>query len=96
VSFADGKAWTRARILGLIDAWWPGALVASDRMRPLATVMFAATILVDPADLDSGQPLFYEGELTAGSQGFTSEVRRLWSPDGHLVAENLQSIVVIA
>lgn len=96
VSFADGKAWTRARVLGLIDAWWPGALVASERMRPLATVMFAATILVDPADLDSGQPLFYEGELTAGSEGFTSEVRRLWSPDGRLVAENLQSIVVIA
>jgi hypothetical protein len=40
--------------------------------------------------------LFYEGELTAGSEGFTSEVRRLWSPDGRLVAENLQSIVVIA
>lgn len=96
VAYADGKPWSPARVLGLIDAWWPGALVASDRMRPLATVMFAATLLVDPGQLDVGQPLYYEGELTAGADGFTSELRRLWSPDGRLVVENLQSIVVIA
>jgi hypothetical protein len=65
-------------------------------MRPLATVMFAATLLVDPVDLDAAQQLYYEGELTAGANGFTSELRRLWSPDGRLVVENLQSIVVIA
>jgi len=28
-------------------------------------------------------------------EGFTSETRRLWSPDGRLVVENHQSIVVI-
>jgi hypothetical protein len=96
VAFADGEPWNAARVLGLIDAWWPGALVASNRMRPLATVMFAATLLVDPVDLDAAQQLYYEGELTAGANGFTSELRRLWSPDGRLVVENLQSIVVIA
>lgn len=95
ISFTDGRPWTAGRALGIVDAWWPGALVASHGMRPLATVMFAATLVLDPCELDT-QPLFYEGELTAGHDGFTSELRRLWTPDGRLVVENLQSIVIIA
>lgn len=96
VSFTDGQPWTAPRVLGIIDAWWPGALAASERMRPMATVMFAATLVTDPRELDPDQPLFYEGDLSASDQGFTSELRRLWSPEGQLVAENLQSIVIIA
>ena len=95
ISFTDGQPWSAGRVLGIVDAWWPGALVASDGMRPLATVMFAATLVVDPRELDA-QPLFYEGELTAAHDGFTSEIRRLWTADGRLVVENLQSIVIIA
>lgn len=96
VSFRDGQPWTASRALGIVDAWWPGALVASERLRPMATVMFAATLLVDPDDLDPSRPLYYEGDLTASDDGFTSELRRLWTPEGRLVVENLQSIVVIA
>lgn len=96
VGFRDGAPWTAARALGIVDAWWPGALVASDRIRPLATVMFAATLLVDPRDLGATALLYYEADLTGTHDGFTSEIRRLWSPEGHLIVENLQSIVVIA
>jgi hypothetical protein len=50
---------------------------------------------VDPATLRTDQPLAYEAWVSATDDGFTSETRRLWSPDGRLVVENHQAIVVI-
>ena len=36
-----------------------------------------------------------ESAVTSAYQGFTSEIRRLWSVDGRVLVENLQSIVVV-
>jgi len=87
--------WTAGLALGLVDAWWPASYVAMSELRPMATVSFSAHLLVDPATLDADQPLAFESWVSGMEHGFTSETRRLWSPDGRLVVENHQSIVVI-
>ena len=87
---------TSASVLALVDAWWPASLVALEGMVPIATVSFAANLLVDPADLQAGQPLLHHCLVTSALEGYTSEHRRLWTADGRLAVDNLQSIVLIA
>ena len=64
-------------------------------MRPMATVNFAAHLLVNPELLPAEQPLIFESFLLGADAGFISETRRLWTSDGILVLENLQSIALI-
>jgi hypothetical protein len=89
------EEWTAGTTLGIVDAWWPASYVAMPAVRPMGTVSFSAHLLVDPATLRTDQPLAYEAWVSATDDGFTSETRRLWSPDGRLVVENHQAIVVI-
>lgn len=96
LSFAEPVDWTPAAMFALVDGWWPAALASEESMRPMATVMFSATLGVVPDDLAGVQALWFEGRTTAVSEGFTTESRRLWTPDGRLAVDNLQSIVVIA
>jgi hypothetical protein len=87
--------WTAGTTLGIVDAWWPASYVAMPAVRPMGTVSFSAHLLVDPTTLRTDEPLAYEAWVSATDDGFTSETRRLWSPDGRLVVENHQAIVVI-
>lgn len=95
IGFGDDAPWTAARLLGLVDAYWPALYATLPAIRPVATVSFSAHLLVDPASLDPAQPLLFESQLAAATDGFTTETRRLWSADGRLAVENFQSIVVI-
>lgn len=95
VRFPDQGTWDAPSLIGIVDAWWPTAFVALAEPRPMATVAFAAHLHVDPQSLPAGEPLAFDSHLTAASEGFTTEIRRLWSPDGRLVVENHQSIVII-
>lgn len=92
-------SWTAAELLGIVDAWWPASYAVMDSMHPMATVAFSAHLLVDPRELESvdGErlPLLHDATVSSAHEGFTSELRRLWTPDGRIVVENLQSIVVI-
>lgn len=91
----NAEQWSAGITLGLVDAWWPASYVAMSGLRPMATVSFSAHLLVPPQTLDPQQPLGFESWVSSMEEGFTSETRRLWSPDGRLVVENHQSIVVI-
>ena len=51
--------------------------------------------LADPASVPICEPVLMESAVTSAYQGFTSEIRRLWSVDGRVLVENLQSIVVV-
>ena len=93
---AEGTTeWTAATVLGIVDAWWPASYVAMTALRPMATVSFSAHLLVDPATLDGSAPLAFESWVSRVDEGFTSETRRLWSPEGELVVENHQAIVIV-
>lgn len=89
-------SWSAHLLLGIVDAWWPATYTALTGPRPMATVAFGAHLLMDPGDLATDEPLLHEALVTAAEDGFTSELRRLWTPQGRLVVENHQSIVVVA
>ena len=95
VRFADQGAWTADQLLGIVDAWWPCAMPALPGPHPMATVSFSAHLLLDPSTIEPGSPLIAEAQMSGAYEGFTSETRRLWTPDGRLAVENHQSIVII-
>jgi hypothetical protein len=84
-----------ALALGLVDALWPATLVTFSELRPIATLTFAASLLVDPATIDPSQPLLHRGRLVSRREGYATETRELWTPDGRLAVFNTQVMVVI-
>lgn len=94
-----GAHWTSGQLLSMVDAWWPSPYTLMRSMRPVATVSFSANLLIDPQDVKptAGErsPLLHESSVSSIHEGFMSELRRLWTPDGRLAVENLQSIMVI-
>lgn len=94
IGFREPVPWSAPTLLGLSDAWYTATLVALTELIPIATVNFAATILVDPDSLIPGEPLLHHGFVSASRDGFASEQRRLWSADGRLVVDSLQTMAV--
>jgi hypothetical protein len=85
---------TAASLLALVDGWWPASLNAMPAWRPIATISFAANLVIDPSTVTG--PLLHHSLVTAAADGYTSEHRRLWTSDGRLAVDNLQSIAIIA
>jgi Thioesterase-like superfamily len=81
-------------LLALVDAWWPASLPMLAEMPRVATVNFMANFLVDPTTVAAGGMLLHESFVTAAADGFASEHRRLWTPDGRLAVDNLQTMVL--
>jgi hypothetical protein len=96
VRLREQAAWDARQLLAVVDAWYPTVLTVLDTMRPLATVTYAAHLLVDPSTIPAGEPMAYEASMAGTEDGFTTETRRLWTLDGRLAVDNHQSIVVIA
>lgn len=89
-----------ALVAALADAWWVSVIVAMDRPRPAATLGFTLDLPGDPTALprtaDGGlEPLFHRGRSVAARDGFTVEVRELWTRDGQLVSWNTQTVAII-
>jgi len=82
-------------LVGLIDAMWPASLVQVSTPRPMATLSFSATLLVDPATVDPQVPLLHHGRLLGYADGYATETRELWTADGRLAVHNTQVITVI-
>jgi len=95
IRLPDQGPWSAVQALSIVDAYWPSMYPTLPGPRPMATVSFSAHLLVDPHDLPAGEPLLFQASMAAARDGFTTETRRLWSADGRLVVENMQSIVVI-
>lgn len=85
---------TAASLFALADGWYTATLIPMRELRPIATVNFAATLLIDPSTLTAEEPLLHHGMVTATRQGFASEQRRLWTADGRLAVDNLQTMAV--
>jgi len=88
-------AYDEATLVGMVDAMWPAALVQVSTPRPMATLSFSATLLVDPATVDPAEPLLHRGRLLALSAGYATETRELWTSDGRLAVHNTQGITII-
>jgi hypothetical protein len=84
-----------ATLTGMVDALWPAALVQVSTARPMATLSFSATLLIDPATLDPAVPLLHHGRMLGLAQGYSTESRELWTADGRLAVHNSQVIAII-
>jgi hypothetical protein len=83
-----------ASLLALVDAWWPASLPLLAQMPRIATVNFTASLLVSPSTVPRGELLLHHSFVAGAHDGFTSEHRRLWTADGRLAVDNVQTIVV--
>ena len=95
VRFPHDDAWDAALALGMVDALWPAVLTTFAEVRPVATLTFAASLLVDPATVDPEEPLLHLGRLIAVRDGYATETRELWTPDGRLAVLNTQVMAII-
>ncbi len=95
VRFPHTDAGDAALALGMVDALWPAVLTTFAEVRPVATLTFAASLLVDPATLDPEEPLLHLGRLIAARDGYATETRELWTPDGRLAVLNTQVMAII-
>jgi hypothetical protein len=81
-------------LIGRLDAWWPTLFALDGRPRPVATISFAAEILVDPATLPPDEPLRYRARMAALHEGFFVELRELWQGE-RVVALNQQTFAIL-
>ena len=94
IGYRDSPSWSAASLIALADAWYTATLVHLRELTSISTVEFTASLLIDPADLDPGTPLLHHGIVSSFREGYASEQRRLWTPDGRLAVDNLQAMVV--
>ena len=92
--YADATPVTATSLLALVDAWWPASLPLLSQMPRIATVNFTASLLLDPTTVPIGEPLLHHSFVAGAHDGFTSEHRRLWTADGRLAVDNMQTVVV--
>lgn len=84
-----------AFVLGCADTWWPSRLTCMAAPRPMATISFALSLVKDPATLDPAEPLFHRGREVSLAEGYTVDVRELWTTQGELVSLNQQTLAII-
>lgn len=95
VRFPETDVWDAALALGMVDALWPAVITTFSEVRPVATLTYAASLLVDPATLDADEPLLHHGRVVAVRDGYATETRELWTPDGRLAVLNTQVMAII-
>lgn len=82
-------------LVALADAWWPCALVMESTPRPIATLAFTCELVADPARLRPHAAVFHRAEAVSSQDGYSVELRELWSEDGELLTLNQQTIAII-
>lgn len=82
-------------IIALLDSYWPALFSALKMPRPIATAGFTAQLLIDPAELDPSEHLYYRAHAPVIHAGFFIEMRELWSGE-RVVAMNQQTFAILA
>jgi len=91
----EATAHDDALLMMLVDAWWLAAFVSMKAPRPAVTLGFALDVHGDFVGLPDDAPFYHRGELIALADGYGTETRELWGPDGRLIALNRQTIVIV-
>lgn len=87
----EASEWGPAEIVALADAYWPSVLAQASAPKPVVTVGFGLHLFRMPPK----GPLYIRGRAVAGQDGYVSEEREVWAPDGTLVARNTQLFAVV-
>jgi acyl-CoA thioesterase len=88
-----GQRRDAAYLAACIDCYYPCLYAIEKTARPMATIAFTFQPFEFSGDPDA--PLAYRARMIAASDGYCVEFRELWSEDGHLVALNQQTMVII-
>lgn len=88
-----GQRRDAAYLAGCIDCFYPCLFAIEKTARPMATIAFTFQPFAFAGDPDA--PLAYRARMIAAADGYCVEFRELWSEDGHLVALNQQTMVII-
>jgi len=75
----------------LADILPPAALVMAAAPAPVSSVTWMMNLLTDDPQTDEGWWQL-DAKLTAAGDGYSSQQMRIWSLDGTLVAEGMQSV----
>lgn len=92
VELREASSWGPPEWLALADCYWPSLLALESAPRPVVTVGFTCHLFTPPPR----GPLYFRARALASAEGFVSESRELWTPDGKLVALNPQLFAIIA
>lgn len=84
-------SWGPPEWLAMVDCYWPSPWSMAPAPRPAVTLTYTAHVVSSPPR----GPLFYRARAVAGRDGFVSEVRELFAPDGSLVVVNPQVIAIV-
>lgn len=82
-----------ASLLCIADVLPPAAMPMFRAMGPVSSVNFALNILVDNPQTEDGW-WHIESRLTAALDGYSSQIMRIWSREGELVAEGTQCVAI--
>lgn len=80
-------------LVALADAYWPAAFTKAQTFVPMATISY--TLQLTGALVTPDTRLFYTAEELFCAEGYSAELRQLWTEDGRLVALNPQTFVAI-
>jgi hypothetical protein len=83
--------WGPSEWLAMVDCYWPSPWSMAPAPRPAVTLSYTAHVVRPPPR----GPLFYRARALGGRDGFVSEVRELFAPDGRLVLVNPQVIAIV-
>lgn len=84
-----------AWVVACADGWWPALFSVLGEPRPMATLGYTLQIVASLEGLRADEPLYHVARLDGVHDGYSTETRQLWAPDGRLVALNHQTFVVI-
>lgn len=86
-----------APLLGLFaDVSWSAALARFDAPRPMVTMTYTLATVAGLAGVAPDAYLLHVGRTWATHEGYSVEVRELWSEDGRLLAVNPQTFAILA
>lgn len=80
-------------LLSIADVLPPAAFSICTRMGPNSSVNWICNVLREDLSTKDGWWMI-ESDLTAGSDGYSSQVMRMWNSDGDMVVDGMQSVVI--
>ena len=85
------SSWGPAEWVALADCYWPSILALETAPRPTSTIGFTLHLLREPPR----GPLFFRSKTLASRDGYITELRELFTPEGDLVLINPQVFAIV-
>lgn len=84
-----------AWVVACADGWWPALFSVAEQPRPMATLGYTLEIVSSLEGLRPDEPVYHHARMDTLHDGYSTETRQIWAPDGRLIALNHQTFVVI-